>query len=559
MKSKKIIVHIVRSMLGLAVAASLLACGGGGGSSTPATPVTPTVSWAATGHYSPVLKMQGSTTANPLVIALSLVHADHPDTEYVMDTAAAPTKLSTTLQQGTYNASTKRFTGLTPVAYFDAPNDIPRLISLVPNTSKRPVENRGIYSNVEGAFCSGSIDSYNFVNPLYSQVAATKAGADGVCGTADDVGGILGYYDAVNVSVPTLTGFQSIGVGVKIPGYTTSYTTGQPSAWLVAYSTGQLILYRIGAGLAYSLKGGSNGSVLTLPVASLGDTVLFTQDGALWSLHVDDAFSVRTVTKLSALTGPDGWKLAGVDADNIYVYLNSSTGLSGTGTWTILSIVRSTQAVTTLATGVGSIVSTGAVPQRLYVSVLNGSTGSMLRVASATGATSTYMAPSNTSIPTISTSASGAHLIMIASTITGVFPSVKLIDDNGVELYALTNGTLFGTDVTQFDINSAAMVPDGYFFLTPISIGTIFGGSTIVRYDVATKSTRVMGVVPTGAALGGLGTDSVFAGPIIPYAGFGGIGVARTVGGQFQTTGSAVYTYNVANPNSLLKTTVTVQ
>jgi hypothetical protein len=542
-------------MLGLAVAASLGACGGGGGGSSP--PPAPPVSWAATGHYSPVLKTQGST--NSLVFALSLVHPDHPDTEYVMDTVASPTKLGAGLEQGTYNASTKRFTGLAPVAYLDAPNDIPRLVSLAANNSKRPGETKGIYTNTEGVFCSGPINSYNFVNALYSQVAATKAGADGVCGTADDLGGLLGYYDSVNVSVPTLTAFQSLGSGVKLLGYTTSYTTGQPTAWLLAYNSGQLSLNRIGVALSYSLTGNFSDLAAAFPVASLGDTVLFSLDGALWSLHVDDAFSVRTVTKLSALTGPDGWQLAGVDTDNIYVFLNSSTTFSGTGTWAILSIVRSTQAVTTLATGLGSIVTAGAVPQRLYVSVLNGSAASMLRVASATGATSTYIAPSTTSVPIISTSASGAHLIMTASTITGVLPSVQLIDDDGVQLYSLTNGTLYGTDATQFDINTASRVPDGYFFLTPISASTGFGGSTIVRYDIATKSTRTMGVIPTGAALGGLSTDSVFAGPIIPYAGFGGIGAARKVGGQFQSTGSAVYTYSVANPNSLLKTTVRVQ
>lgn len=89
----------------------LVACGGGDTLAPPAAP-----SWAASGSYSPVLKVEGSASTTPIAIALSLVHPCRPDVEYVIDASAAPTALGLVWQKGSYDSISKQVAGLTPVA-----------------------------------------------------------------------------------------------------------------------------------------------------------------------------------------------------------------------------------------------------------------------------------------------------------------------------------------------------------------------------------------------------------------------------------------------------------
>ena len=97
------------------------------------------------------------------------------------------------------------------------------------------------------------------------------------------------------------------------------------------------------------------------------------------------------------------------------------------------------------------------------------------------------------------------------------------------------------------------------FLSTQIRPGTVFSGSTLTNFDPVTRTSRLIGTFPTGAALGGVTSDAVFVSPPILNNGFGGTHAARIVGGQILSGGSAVYSLDTGISNSLTKTTLQVR
>jgi hypothetical protein len=316
----------------IATAVALSACGGGGGggdsAAAPAAAPAPTVTatWAASGSYSPVLKLQGNASATPLSIALSLVHPSRPDVEYVLDTSASPMRLGLTLERGTYSSTTKQITGLTPAAFIDSPAGRVRSTSLQAN-GQRPLQ----ALSAAVSLCDSSIVARNFAAPYSSQIAVDSPGADGICETPDDVQALVTFSSS---GVPT----AAVNVLGKMLGYFTSDITGEPLSWVMSSPTGQIVTLPIGP----------TGNALTFtvppaiplatkpvfkPVVNLNNLLVFSQDGGLRSLNA--SVNPPTLNNLSVLSGPDGWKSAGSDANHVYVYLNSATAASGTGNWSI--------------------------------------------------------------------------------------------------------------------------------------------------------------------------------------------------------------------------------
>lgn len=539
--------HRFGTLFSVAVLLALTACGGGGGSGD--TAVAPTATWAASGTYSPVLKVQGSTLAAPLSFALSLVHASRPDVEYVVDAAAAPTRLGTILERGSYNSATRQVMSLTPVAYIDAPDGRVRSTSLLAN-GQRPLQllSAGV------PLCESNIVARNFATPFASQMAVDSPGADGICGTTDDVQALVRFSSS---GAPT----AAVNVLGKMLGYLTSDTTGEPVNWVMASSNGQIVVMPIGpTGSALPLNVPPavtpTPTPVLKPVVNLNNLVVFSQDGGLRSVNA--SVSPPTLNNLSILMGPDGWQSAGSDTSSAYVYLNSAAANSGTGTWRILAISRSSQTVSTLATGSGSIVAADTAAPRIFVTLLNGTFASVMQVAASTGAQTPFMPGNSSLVSFVSASPSGFHTVANVSGVPGVLPFFSIIDNTGVAISPTANGLVYGIDQRQYDTVSQIYTPTS-FLSTQIRPGTVFSGSTLTNFDPVTRTSRLIGTFPTGAALGGVTSDAVFVSPPILNNGFGGTHAVRIVNGQFLAGGSAVYTLNTGVANSLTKTTIQVR
>ncbi|MEP7302410.1 MAG: hypothetical protein ABI699_12855 [Caldimonas sp.] len=522
--------------LPLVIALALTACGGGGGSGPPAA--TPT--WPSSGAYAVALRPSGSYFAAPLTVALSLVHAATPRVEYVVDSNAFTNALGVQLDRGNYDATTRQVSGVTPVAYVDAPAGALRTTLLTANGA-RPRTLDG----PAAALCSKSTLANDFSSPFASELVVATPGADGVCGTADDA--------------QLLVSFNADGSAVKQPvsgyiGYMRSATTGRPTHWLATNPNGAATLLPMGTGgSAFVVAIGTPGTTgnAFAGVASQGETIVYTQNGALNAVRGPG--TAPTGVALSALTGPEGWKSAGHDADVLTMYLDSFASSSGAGTWRVLSLDRTTLAVRTLATGSGSILQASTLPGSVYATLVGpgGGTASVIRIATNTGAQSTYL-PASTSFSTVTADASGVNFMLTATPSTVV--STTLIDNQGATLSTLSPGLVYGLDGDRFDTLENVYVASG-IYLTAFSSPTFLGGASLTRYDTSARTTQLVGTIPLGGALGGVNNEAVYAVPPAGRAGIIGIYIARLAGSQIQATGSGLYTLVPGPGNSLLPTT----
>ncbi len=527
----------------------LSACGGGGsgsgGSAPPASadvpPATvPTSAWPASGSYTVVLKASGSTSAS--TIALSLVHPSTPQVEYVIDSSFAPSNLGLTLYRGTYAATSQQFGAVSPVAYVDAPNGIVRTTLLSANGA-RPVQSTG----PTHALCAGDIVASNYADPFATVIIANDAGADGVCGTADDDQVMIGFASSGEPHAQTTSGYV---------GFLRSAATGAPADWLVTDTSGAETALPIDSNANALVVGiGTPGvtSVVYAPIVNLSDTLLYSRNGALMGFG-NGSGSLARMT-LSSATGPDGWKSAGNDASYAYAYLNSATANSGIGTWRLVAVSRATLATSVLATGAGTVLAASAAPGAVYATVFTITGSRVAQIATPTG-TQTSLWPSTSTVTAVSTNSSGLNSVFTAA--SGQEPGMALVDNQGNSLYAQGAGLVYGADGSAFDAASGDQVFAGAY-VVGLSTGTYMGGMPLVRVDAATHASTSMGTLPTGADLGGAASEQVFVTPISAEPAFGGFFASRLSGTQLATTGGAVYTFDPTRANSLVRTTSQVR
>jgi len=521
----------------------LSACGGGGGSAGNGPPPGggSFSQWPGTGHYVVVLKASGSTTAGAATTALSLVHPATPQVEYVMDSSPAISRLGIVLQGGTFAASSNEFTGLSQVAYVDAPGGMLRTTSLVANGA-RPLQSTGPTQ----ALCQDSLVANDFGNPFNSVVLATTPGADGSCGTADDGQVMIGFSS---------TGVPAVNSAQGVVGYLRSSSTGAPAYWLTTDSSGAETATPFGGGGNAIVVGIGTPGVTSVKyglVADLSDTLLYSRSGALMGLGYASGSLVRHT--LAASTGPDGWKSAGNDANYAYAYLNSSTAQSGTGTWQLLAVARSNLAVTTIATGNGSIFMASALPGNVYATVLDANGTHVAKVSAPAGQQSTLW-PSATTVTAVEANPGGLNTVVAVSS-TSV-TSLTLVDNQGNTLYSQSPGIVYGADSDSIDGASGDQVFAGVYIVAP-SASTYLGGTPLTRFDAAARTSTLIGTLPNGGALGGSTLDEVFVTPISADRSFGGFQASRLSGSQIVSSGSAVYTFNPGQADSLVRTSTQV-
>ncbi len=541
--------------------AFLVGCGGSGDATTTPTtaPTGPAVvaaaSWAAAGNYSPVLKVEGVLSATAVLTALSLVHPSSPTVEYVVDAAGQKSSaLGLVLTRGTYNSTTRQVQDLTPVAYVDSPGDVNIRTTSLEANGQRPVQAQSF----SGALCSNNVFARNFSNPYASQILMVSPGRDSTCGTADD-GQALVTFSASGVpsATPVVSG--------KLLGYFASGSTGMPANWLSVSPLGQVALQPIGVGATSIVSAPPVGSTLSTfkTVLNLSDLIVYTQNGLLRSVSADAGLATLNAT-LSTLTSPEGWQAAGSDATHAYLYINSLTASSGTGTWRLFSLSRSTQTLTALASGPGSILSASANSQRVFATVINGARFSMsvLQIAAPDGTQTTLVAPSTDGVPFLSANPNGSNLLGVSSSAAGGRSTVfSVVNNNGGILFSAGRSFLAGADNPQYDLASQSF-PFASFIFYSNPGNQLYAGSSITRFNPASNQTTTLGNVPTGVGLGGVASDPVYSSPITTNdtTGFGGIQIARVSAARaIQPTGDSVYTFNTNVPDSLTKTTQQVR
>ena len=543
-------------------AAVLVGCGGGSSGVTTASsamPEAPTVaaatSWATSGNYVPVLKVDGTPSATAPLFALSLVHPSSPTVEYVIDATGVKTSaLGVVLTRGAYNSTTRQVQNLTPVAYVDSPGDVNIRTLSLEATGQRPAQAQ----SSSGALCSNNVIARNFSNPYASQILVASPGSDGVCGTADDAQ-ILVTFSASGApsAVPVVAG--------RLLGYFALGSTGVPTNWLFMSSLGQVALQPVGVGATNILSAAPVGSMASVfkTILNLSDLIVYTQNGVLRSVGADAGVANVSAT-LSTLTGPDGWQAAGADATHAYLYINSNGASSGAGIWRIFSLSRSTQILTALASGPGSISSASANAQRIFATVIGpvSPSISIVQIAAPSGVQTTLVAPVSGTAPVLFANPSGVNLLYVSSVVGGVVSNaLSVVDNSGVTLYSAGKGVLTGADNSQYDVASQVFPLTSFIFYS--SLGSqLYAGSSITKFNSASRQTTTLGTVPNGASLGGVGSDPVFSGSISTNdsSGFGGVQVARlSVARAIQATGNSVYTFNTNVPNSLIKTTIQVR
>lgn len=115
----------------------------------------------------------------------------------------------------------------------------------------------------------------------------------------------------------------------------------------------------------------------------------------------------------------------------------------------------------------------------------------------------------------------------------------------------------WGVNQASYDIVSNTFNGDAVYVLPK----TVLSGSggTLRRWDVASSIMRDVGTLPSALDLGGSASDTVYVNPLALGTQIGGTAVARITGGQFQSTGSRVYTLQPSATSSLTLTSKKVQ
>ena len=544
-------------------AAILVGCGGGGSggvtTASSATPEAPTVaaatSWATTGNYSPVLKVEGPLSAAAPLIALSLVHPSSPNVEYVIDAAGQKSSaLGLVLVRGTYNGTTRQVQSLTPVAYVDSPGDLNIRTTSLEANGQRPAQAQSF----SGALCRNNVFARNFSNPYASQILVASPGSDGSCGTADDAQTLVTFSaSGAPSATPVVAG--------RLLGYFASGSTGVPTNWLLMSPQGQVALQPVGDGATNILSAAPVGSTASVfkTVLNLSDLIVYTQNGVLRSVRAD-AGTASVSPTLSTLTGPDGWQAAGSDASHAYVYINSSPASSRVGTWRLFSLSRGTQTLTELSSGPGSILGASANSQRVFATVLDraGSSISVLQITAPTGTQTTLVAPAGGVVPYLYANPSGSNLLVASPSAAGDASTVfSVVNNNGATLFSAGRSFLAGADSPQYDLASQSF-PFASFIFYSSPGNQLHAGSSITKFNPASSQTTALGNVPTGTSLGGVASDLVYSSSIFTndLSGFAGVQIARlSTTRSVQPVGNSVYTFNTNVPNSLIKTTEQVR
>ena len=504
----------------LVAAAALLSACGGGGTSDPPPATTP-----ASGFYQPVLKAQGPVDVPSF--GLSLLHAAQPDIEFVIEPGAVTdTRI---VASGSVDAVAFKVTALQPQSLLYIVGGDVRRLPL--SADGREALTRLQKAQTTSA-CRFVLDGDDYAEPDRSRFVVTTAGADGLCGTADD-GRAEVHLDGGGVALLPLSGDPPLAL-LRNP------DTLAPEGYLGARS---LSLWQPAPGSSVATRFGTDPAlgrvVLSTPRSALaeyaGRLTLFSFLGGL----------EYTETPLSAaLTAGTDWQAIGFDTDSLYVFRNGASG------WSVLKIDRGTPNVTQLARGSGSLASAAMGSQVLFASVIGSAANQLLRIGKSGGAPVVQESTDRATLATVLAGAAGVHQLWRITRAGGVATAytIEMIDEGGAKLYSTdaSGYALALPDATTLNLDASESRTRFVFASGYGARG--FGDAALIAYDTQTRKATGLGVLPGSAAFG---SDAVLAGVTsAPSNRLGGF-AARVLGAAAQADGAQVFAFDVGIAGSL--------
>lgn len=504
--------------------ACLPGCGGGGGSN-------PAVSLPSSGNYSYVLKAQGATGSPSY--GISLVHPSMSGVEFKVEPVTSITDVKV-ISSGTVDAATGTVSNILPHSLIYIAGGNVRLLPLVANGISPLTQ---VKKSGSTTACKFVAEGNDYANPEKSRFVVSTAGTDGVCGTADD-----GYGE---VTLDLLTGVHfTSGAGYGTIGLLRDTGTLAPRAWVTENSildwTSSSWLLRL-----------NSDPFLTRVVAQIPNSVLAEYNNQLTVVSYN---GTPTETKLNATTtAGSGWQLIGFDSSNFYVYRNSGTTTAST--WSVLKITRTNPVATQISSGTGLIQTASMGANLLYMTVFGATSNSLLTINKTTAALQTFENTATSAMSTVLTSNSGVHQLWRVSGMNGT-PSytINMIDEVGISHYSATGGFPLSMPVATTANLNLSENRSQFVFSTGYG-SRAFGDASLVAYDAATKSAKILGQLPGTADFG---ANSVYASLSGSSSNFLTGFAASIMSGSLQSAGAKVFSVDLSIAGSL-KYATTVQ
>jgi len=507
----------------------LSACGGGGGDGATGSPAPSAA--PSSGSYSWLLKAEGPTSQ--LKYGLSLVHPAASATEWVIEDANAAVTDAKMVASGVVDGPAQTASALTPYALVYIVGGDVRRVPLQANGSAPKGQ---VQSSLTSAACRFLIDAVDHAAPEQSRFIVSTAGADGVCGSADD-GRVEVRLSAgkPGIAVTPLSGDAPLAA-LRNP------TTLAPRGWL--YPTAA-VFWTPTAGETVSLRPASR-PIVRLVSSTYRSALVESAAG----LSVVDFPGGSSFSETSVSTAaPTGWQDIGYDSLYHYAYRNSG---DETGSWQVIRVSRSSPVATVMGSGGGAVAVASLGRDFIYITALGVSGNQLSRLNKLVPGASAQVLDSTprSTLSTVVTSAADVHQLWRVTGVGSSSPAYTLsfIDETGATLFKSNVGgfpMLLATGATlNFNVSENRSV----FVLADYYGDRAFGDTTLVAYDAKARVARSIGSLP-GAA--DFGADYVFASVsgagTSAMAGF----AARSINGVVQAAGTKVYTFDAATASSL--------
>lgn len=518
----------------LAIIGSLTVCltGCGGGSGGGSTAISP----PSSGIYGYTLKAQGSTGAP--TFGISLVHPSAPGVEFKIEPATSAISDVKVVSSGTVNATTGTVSNILPHSLLYIEGGDVRRLPLVANGAAPLTQ---VKKSGSTTACKFVVDGNDYATPDNSRFIVSTAGADGVCGTADDGQGEITLDTAGGVHFANKPVYWDIGAVI---GMLRDTSTLSPKAWVQGNS------FYIWSPQSMTIIRNVGDPLLTRVVAQTVYSVVAEYNNQLTVISYS---SLPVETKLnSVITAGTGWQSIGFDDNNYYVYRNSGTTTASN--WTVLKISRTNPVATQLSSGTGLIQAASMGSNLLYVTVLGTTSNSLLTINKTIAASQTFESTATSTLSTVLTSNSGVHQLWRISGMNST-PSytINMIDEMGISQYSTAGGFPMAMSAASTVNLNLSENRSRFVFASGYGLRG-FGDASLVAYDAASKSATILGQLPGAADFG--------ANPV--YASLSGTssnfmtGFATSIlSGSLQSTGARVFTVDLSTVNSLKCTTST--
>jgi hypothetical protein len=512
------------------------ACGGGGSGDSAAQP-SPSVRLPSSGSYAWVLRAQGPTSA--LKYGLSLVHPSLASAEFVVEPGSAVITDTKLALRGNVDAARLVAESLAPFALLYIVGGDVRAVPMEADGTE-PISR--VQRAQSTSACGFVIDAQDLAQPLNSRFIVATAGADGQCATSADNGRAqLRFSSSGALSYAPIAGAAPLGV-------VRDAATLAPRGWI---NPTQLSFWAAGAS-PVTLRAAGQAPLTRLIAQSHRDALV--DDGAQLSVLDLSNANAPVENKLSAaLTAGGGWVSIGFDANHYYVYRNSDA--SRNATWTVLKISRAAPTATVLASGTAQLALASLGSTQLYVTLLGTAENRLLALPKAIGAAiKTLDAAATSTLSSVITSANDVHQWQRIQNIgtASVSQTVTMIDETEAPLFGTGEGgfTLALADAEALNFN-ASESRTRFVFASGYG-DRAFNGASLVAYDSVSRTATTLGTLPGSADYG---NDFVFAALGGSAGRFMTGFAARSSGGVVQDSGSKVFSFDLAAPNSLGYTT----